>query len=102
MFFIQFRVRPADQSSNALEYGGAYANCWVECDALSDARTAALAQIHEAGWEVKSVEQERLACRGDFDRDGVRYFDQAIIDKTVCVFHTWPIDAPDADHEQPP
>lgn len=97
MFFIQFHVRPTHDSTNAVEYGGAYVNCWVARHALTDAMTAAMDVIHEAGWQVETVEQERRALRDEFDGDGLAYFDQAVVDGEDCVFHTWPVDAPDAD-----
>ncbi len=100
MFFIQFHVRSQANSPNAAKYGGAHVNCWVERDVLSEARATAIDMIHEAGWHSESVEDERQAYREEFEGNAMEYFDQALIDTAVCVFHTWPIDAPDANEER--
>lgn len=96
MFFIQLRVRPAENSPNAVEYGGAYANCWVQREVLSDAMAAAIDLVHDAGWQAETVEEERQVFREEFNGDGLEYFDQAVLDNEVCVFHTWPIDSSNA------
>ena len=94
LYFFTYLARPKAGSENSESYGGAYVNCWI--DAESDARAAECAStaISRAGWAVESLEQYSVVTRKDYadDDEGLQHFDQALIDKEVYVFHTWPPD----------
>lgn len=86
------------------EYGGAYVNCWIEAPDLGDAVCRALAAIQSAGWTPDEIHRGFQTTREAYtgDGDGLEYFEQALIDKEVCVFHTYPVeDAADTDGQDP-
>ena len=99
MYLFQFQAKPKPDSPEALRSGGSVVNCWMDMDSLETAKATAMDLIHEAGWTVVSLEEAQVVDRSDLDETKVAYFDQALIDKTVLVFHSWPVDRPDADDD---
>ena len=105
VFVLRIEAYPQPGSEAFGTDGGAFVNCYVESDDLRSAELRAIASIQEAGWRPHRVDGWQLTCAdcaddtppehgGDSSRALV---DQARLDGVVCVFHTWPIDAPDAD-----
>ena len=49
--------------------------------------------IEESSWRIDSLEDCRVVNDDDYppDADGKEFYDQALIDKEVLVFHTWPV-----------
>jgi hypothetical protein len=85
--------------------GGAYVNCYVDVDDLRSAELRAIALIQESGWQPQRFDTWQLTCAECADDTSPENGDssprdlvaQAQLDGGVCVFHCWPIDAPDAD-----
>lgn len=93
MFFFQFEVRPNQSHPKRTEYGGGMVNCWVMRDTQAQAAAVAREWIDNEQWQVTSVEEARLItreCQAE-SPDGLKYFEQAVIDSEVFVFHTWPL-----------
>jgi len=98
MFMIQFQAIPKADSPEAQEVGGAFVNCWIEAPDLDAAVGKAKHEITDQGWEPLELRQAEETTRDDYtdDHEGLEYFEQALIDKEVCVFHCYPIeDEPD-------
>ncbi len=79
---------------------GAYVNCWIEAADLGEAVCRALAEIARAGWEPEAIRHGAIITREDYagdDDDGLEYFEQALIDKAVCVFYTYPAGSEDEE-----
>jgi hypothetical protein len=102
LFVITFTARPGDNTPASLESGGAYINAWVDASTREEALDRAQRGIRDAEWIVESVEDVALLSRADYEGDhtGLQYFDQALIDKEVLVFHTWPVEPQEGDPVQ--
>jgi hypothetical protein len=108
LFLLTIEARPEPSSEDHGEVRGAFVNCWVDADDLRAAERRAVALIGKHGWRPHRFEQWELVTRATYstgqpsadDRPDLREaLDQAFIDGEVCVFNTWPVDAPDADDE---
>jgi hypothetical protein len=98
IFYIQFEVVPLPRSPDYEKSGGAYVNCWLKAETDTNATTLASAAIHEAGWNIVAVEEERQEVNEAHyldNKEGREHFEQARIGGECYVFHPWPID----DHE---
>jgi hypothetical protein len=71
----------------------------MDMASMESAKTTAMEMILEAGWTIESFEEAGMVQRSDCDEAAIAYYDQALIDKTVLVYHCRPIDAPDANEE---
>ena len=89
---ITFTGHPLEDSQESETLAGGYINAWIDAQSESEGLTRARRLIEECAWIVDSVESVAYLCRLDYrDGDeGLEYFDQAIIDGEVLVFHTWP------------
>ena len=95
MWFLTFEVMPLRSSPELAVYGGAMVNCYIVRETLEQARGIALRMILDEGWCIIDIETEYELHREDCVDNSLQYFDQAMIDEEVFVFHTWPFDAPD-------
>jgi hypothetical protein len=77
------------------KYGGAYVSCWIDRDNLALAEEVARSLISECGWNVIRVEETSEIDDSTYEgeRECRQYYEQALIDKEVLVFHTFPIDS---------
>lgn len=108
LFLLTIEARPEPHSEEYGEAGGAFVNCWVNADDLRTAERQAVALIEQHGWRPHRFDEWELVCRAtyagreppdDGDLDLREIVEQAFIDGEVCVFNTWPVDAPDAGEE---
>jgi hypothetical protein len=98
MYLLRYRVLPNADHANGGEVGGAYVNGWMDLASIAEAKARAMDMIREEGWIVESLDEARAVDRSECDdADGAACFDQALIDKTVLMFHTWPASTPDID-----
>jgi hypothetical protein len=97
MFFFHFEVRPKQTNPKRELYAGATVSCWVLRDTQSQAEAVARGWIGDEDWRITGVETATLMTRERQSQypEGMRYFEQAEIDREVFVFHTWPVGAPD-------
>ena len=108
LFLLTIEARPEPGSDRCGEAGGAFVSCWVNADDLRTAERRAVALVMENGWRPHRFEAWELVTRAtyagrtprdDGGPDSREVVDQAFVDGEVCVFNTWPVDAPDADDE---
>ena len=94
LYFFTYLARPKSGSESSESYGGAYVNCWIDAESDAQATERASTAISRAGWAVESLEHSSVVTRKDYadDDEGLQYFEKALIDKEVYVFHTWPPD----------
>lgn len=98
MVFVEFHAEPpADEREG--DVGGAYVACWIDVEDLDEAVARAHANIVGSGWKPTELRDALLVARDDYEPDDphLAYFDQAILDREVLVFHCYPVD--DADPE---
>jgi hypothetical protein len=91
LFSVTLTARPTRQLEDFAELGGAYVNCWIEAASEADAVSQAEAEIRAAGWIPEAVDSVRPVTASDYADNiaGREYYEQAIIDGVVIVFHTW-------------
>ncbi|MEM6756943.1 MAG: hypothetical protein AAF586_07235 [Planctomycetota bacterium] len=97
IYLLSYEVEPTEARSQQENDAGAFVNCFIAQQDVDQARRLARQVIEDAGWVIVECDAEKLISRDDVSSDAVEYFDQALIDQEVFVFHTWPADAPDAD-----
>lgn len=99
LYVITLRARPAPNTSEFAELGGAFVNVWVDASARDEALHRATAEVKDVGWVVEEIEGVVAVSRADYEEDdpNLEYFDQALIDRLVCVFHEWPVAAQEDD-----
>ena len=92
MKFITYHVRPTEESDNEEEIGGAYVNCFIESDSSQQAQEIAKKQITELKWEIIELEEFTNLDQDTVSDENNEYYEQALLDKEVFVFYTYPID----------
>jgi hypothetical protein len=106
LFFIIIEARPEPDTDEYEKSGGAFVNCWVDADDLRTAERRSVVLIQTGGWKPHRFEEWSIVTRETYmawqptDEDDVdlrELVEQAFTDGEVCVFNTWPVDAPDAD-----
>lgn len=89
---VMFEVKQRPGSTHKTRYGGAIVNCYLKGRTLSQAYADAMTWVEKCGWDVISLEAQHELDRTCFeDSDsGLQYYEQALIDEEVFVFHTYP------------
>ncbi|MCL4743256.1 MAG: hypothetical protein KJZ54_13760 [Phycisphaerales bacterium] len=97
MYLVEIHAVPEPTHDDGT-VGGAYVVCWIEAPDLDDAVRRARAEIVDAGWRPGELRRGHVTTREEYtgDNDGqLEYFEQALIDKEVCVFYSYPV------HDEP-
>jgi len=94
MYFLLFHVQPRPDLEDADDIGGAYVSCWIEADSIKQAEQIAKQEIGDLRWDILEKEDafEITEDYYDKDSDGYEYYEQALIDELVIVFHTYPME----------
>ena len=97
MFVVTVNALPGQGVSELSDYGGASVNCWVLVASAEEAVVRSKAAVREARWVPESIESVSVVSSGDYsgDHTGRQYFEQALVDGIVVVFHTWPHGSPE-------
>jgi hypothetical protein len=99
LFVIKITARPRENTPAFREFGGAHVVAWIDAPSEHLALERAQREVRESGWMVERVDAVALLQRSDYEEDdpSVEYFDQALIDKEVLVFHAWPVEPQEGD-----
>ncbi len=91
LYLVRLEARPGPNARNDSGCSGAHVNCWLRADTETDAQSQALAEVRSEGWVPGPVQSVQRVRREDYAEDpsGREYFEQALIDGVVLVFHTW-------------
>ncbi|HYO16520.1 MAG TPA: hypothetical protein VE685_25260 [Thermoanaerobaculia bacterium] len=92
MFFLTFLAVPTPDAKEYLEAGGAYVNCWIQSPDRFQAEERARELIREYGWQVEALEEGAIVTSESYDEDEEdrEFFEQALVEREVLVFNTWP------------
>jgi hypothetical protein len=76
----------------APEAAGGVVNCWIERPTLDEAIRVARESLAAEGWIVGEHDEAYEVDESTYPpgKDGREYFQQALIDKEVFVFYTFP------------
>jgi hypothetical protein len=92
IFIVTLTARPTLQLEGYAKFGGAHVNCWIDANGMAAAVAQAEKEVRAAAWTPGTVDSVRSVTSKDYADDiaGRKYFEQAIVDGVVIVFHTWP------------
>jgi hypothetical protein len=71
---------------------GAFINCYIDSNDLIAATKTARRDISKMKWTVLDREEAYEIDDSTISDEGREYYNQALIDKAVYVFHTYPIE----------
>lgn len=93
MYFIIYHVKPLSAAQDLANIEGAYVSCWVEANSLTKASKIARNEIIGlAKWEIMGMD-EAYEIKEEYyteDSSGLEFYKQALVDKWVLRFHTYP------------
>jgi hypothetical protein len=94
MYHFTFIASPTEDAQEFETAGGAYVDCWIEDGNRERAEERALDLIEDYGWAAESLEAEAVVSSLDYinDAENREFFEQALVEGEVLVFHTWPPD----------
>src|SRR4051812_27269926 len=92
MYFLVFHVQPRPDLEDANDIGGAYVSCWIEADTIKQAEQIAKQEIGDLKWDILEKDDAYELDPKDYtsDSDGFEFYQQALIDKMILRFHTYP------------
>jgi hypothetical protein len=90
--FLTYHAKPTEANEESSELGGAYINCYIEATNIEEAEKIAKPMISGLNWQIIDVEEAYELNREDINEssEGLKYFEQALVDKEVYVLHTYP------------
>lgn len=103
MYLFTFLAVPTPDAREFEEAGGAYVNCWILGDGDRSDREAAEERatqlIEEYGWAVEALEEGAIVSGEDYPpgEEDREFYEQALIEREVLVFNTWPRGEEDED-----
>ena len=102
MYFFTFQASPTPDAKELHTAGGAYVSCWIQHSDRHAAEQRARDLIQEYGWEVEELEEGAIVSSADYDRDDEdrEFYEQALVEREVLVFNTWPIGEGEEDDER--
>ena len=92
IYFLIFHGQPNLDAENIDNIGGAYINCYVQANNLEQADKNSRKDIRKMKWEILEREEAYELDADSLSDKGREYYEQALIDKTVYVLHTYPIE----------
>ncbi|MEQ9207880.1 MAG: hypothetical protein RLN78_10980 [Phycisphaerales bacterium] len=93
MYFFSFHSIPL-KPEDKLEFGGAYVNCWIQDSSIGKAEERARAVVECNEWSITNQDNDSYETTRDhwIGDAQLEYYDQALIDGEVWVFHTYPVE----------
>lgn len=92
IFLYTYHAVPTEKVEDYETCAGAYVNCYVEADNVCQGLTKAEQEIKNAYWTDLEFQDAMVAEPDNLDSNKIEYYEQALIDKEVLVFHRYPID----------
>lgn len=86
MYFITYHGQPEIVTD---ETAGAYINCYIQKESYIEADRIARKEIKDLNWIILDQEDAFEIDAETLSDDGKKYYEQALIDQTVYVFHTY-------------
>jgi hypothetical protein len=92
IYSFTFLAAPTPDAKEFDTAGGAYVTCWIRSDDPEAAEQKATDLIYEYKWVVEGLEDEALVTGDDYvdDDENREFYEQALVEGEVLVFHTWP------------
>lgn len=92
---MQYLIIDAEQNEDfehSERLGGASVGCWIKNQTEENAYLISKGIIEKSGWKVIRLDEQYPISEADYgDKpEGREYFEQALTDEEVFVFHTFP------------
>ena len=92
MYLLTFHTKPLPSHPEFDETGGAYVNCYIVAEDLEAANKIASEEITANNWRILELDESTIIKSAeDVDPEKLEYYEQALIDKEVFVFYTYPL-----------
>ncbi len=95
MFYLRFVAHLKETHPERHRVGGSMVNCWLQRNTMEEAESYARGCIADEDWQITGSEAAFAVTRETQAEEGMRYFEQAEIDREVFGFYTYPLDAQD-------
>lgn len=91
MFYLIYEGRP-NKNYHDKSIAGGQIGCWIETTNITKADKIARDLIKEHNWDIIKKDRFKTIKPDSVDKDSehYQYYDQALIDKEVLVFYTYP------------
>jgi hypothetical protein len=92
MYFLQYRILPADEHPEAEQLGEGLVCCWIDRASLAEADRFARRDIARQKWLVVQREYGEEVTEADYEdnEEFLGYYQQALIDHEVFVYNQSP------------
>ncbi len=89
MFYLIYHGRPNYRDKSV---GGAMIGCWIETVSMYKADKIARNLIKEQSWDIIKKDRFKTVKPNSLDKESehFKYYEQALIDKEVLVFYSYP------------
>jgi len=89
MYFLTYHCKPNKESTDYNKVAGAFVNCYIESESIKQAEKISRLEILKNNWRILSLEDSYSIDSETISEKGRKYYDQALIDKIVFVYHTY-------------
>jgi len=92
MIFARYDIVPGRRHPDRDRVGISFANCWLRVRSFAEAKDLAEQNLAEQHWDILSLDEIWRIPAGHYQTevDGLPYYQQALIDREVYVFHLSP------------
>jgi hypothetical protein len=91
MYFLIYSAYPIKGTEEYRKYAGAQIACWINTNDREVARTKSRRMVKQTNWKIDTLEEEHPLSRKMAEASqGLRYYEQALIDDEVIVICTSP------------
>lgn len=93
MYVLTILANTTPEHPDHGKVGESFVTCWIDREDEQEATEIACDMIVSEGWEVVRVEEVSTVTESDYEEDDEyrQYYEQALIDKEVFLFHVCPM-----------
>jgi hypothetical protein len=100
--YFMIEAKPKPDHPEADESGGSYVSCWINFVLPEGAELLARYYLEQYGWTPGKLHEHKIVDETSYTgeyADSLQYYQEAQADGASFVFHSWSVDAPDADED---
>jgi hypothetical protein len=92
MYFLSYQVKPSKIHPERERYGDSWVNCWIGRRTLRAADRIARRELESQHWDIVQRETAEVVTADSYDADDInrQYYEQALLDESVFVYHISP------------
>ena len=97
MYFLTYHSEPRKDADEIEDIGGAYINCYILADNIVQADNIARDEINKMKWNILERDDAYEIDSDSVSEEGREHYEQALIDNTAYVLHTYPVNDENSD-----